>query len=230
MIILIYTARPPGTSGLEVDFVLPEFVQNEARVPRRPVGVGVTELFFVVGMCAFGFAQKPGKFVDGYFVHDISSGWSRFAVRRRKPSRALWYNFERMTGLTQNYRLVYEIVRDQARGTHLTPAEVFAFAKTKHKSIGFTTVYRALARMRELGLVSEISLPGTESAYYEPAGSVHAHFRCDACGGIEDIDYALAPKLVEELARKHRLDVQGVSINLRGTCRHCTDRAASSAG
>jgi Fe2+ or Zn2+ uptake regulation protein len=60
------------------------------------------------------------------------------------------------SGLTKNYRLVHEIVREQARGTHLAPADVFALAKAKQKGIGVTTVYRALARLRELGLVSEI--------------------------------------------------------------------------
>ena len=142
----------------------------------------------------------------------------------------MWYNFERMPDLTKNYRLVYEIVREQARGTHLAPADVFALAKTRHKGIGFTTVYRALARLCDLGLVSEISLPGAQSAYYERAWPAHAHFRCDACGDIKDIDYALAPKLVEELARKNRLNVQDVSISLHGTCAQCTDRAASPAG
>jgi Fe2+ or Zn2+ uptake regulation protein len=134
------------------------------------------------------------------------------------------------SGLTKNYRLVHEIVREQARGTHLAPADVFALAKTKQKGIGFTTVYRALARLRELGLVSEISLPGAESAYYEPAGAAHAHFRCDTCGTIEDIDYALDSDVVRDLARRHAIAVHDVSLSLHGTCRRCTDRAASPAG
>ena len=147
----------------------------------------------------------------------------------------MWYNLGRMpslseTTLTKNYRLVYEIVRGQVRGTHLAPADVFALAKNKQKGIGFTTVYRALARLRELGLVSEISLPGAPSAYYEPAWPAHAHFRCDACGGIEDVDYSLSREVVDDLARKHRLSVHDVSLSLHGTCRQCTDRGASPAG
>ena len=132
--------------------------------------------------------------------------------------------------LTKNYRLVYDIVREQTRGTHLAPADVFALAKRKHKGIGFTTVYRALARLRELGLVSEISLPGSLSAYYEQAWPAHAHFRCDGCGGIKDVEYSLSPEIVDGLARKHRLNVHDVSISLHGTCSQCTDRAASPAG
>ncbi len=134
------------------------------------------------------------------------------------------------SGLTKNYRLVYDIVREQARGTHLAPADVFTLAKSKRQGIGFTTVYRALARLRELGLVSEISLPGAGSAYYEPAGAAHAHFRCEACGAIEDIEYALDSDVVGDLARRHAITVHDVSLSLHGTCRRCTDRVASPEG
>jgi Fe2+ or Zn2+ uptake regulation protein len=131
--------------------------------------------------------------------------------------------------MTKNYRLVYDIVREQTRGAHLAPADVFTLAKKKRQGIGFTTVYRALARLREMGLVSEISVPGAESAYYESAGPAHAHFRCEECGAIEDIDYALDPNVVKEIARKHAIAVRDVSLSLHGKCRLCRDRAASPA-
>ncbi len=129
--------------------------------------------------------------------------------------------------MTKNYRLVYDIVREQTRGAHVAPADVFTLAKKKRHGIGFTTVYRALARLRELGLVSEISVPGADSSYYETAGPEHAHFRCEKCGTIEDIDYALDSSIVNEIARKHAIAVRDVSLNLRGKCRRCTDRTES---
>ncbi len=129
--------------------------------------------------------------------------------------------------MTKNYRLVYDIVREQARGSHLAPADVFTIAKKKRQAIGFTTVYRALARLRELGLVSEISVPGAESSYYETTGPAHAHFRCEHCGAIEDIDYALDANVLSEIARKHAIAVRDVSLSLHGKCRRCTGRAES---
>ncbi len=131
--------------------------------------------------------------------------------------------------MTKNYRLIYDIVREQSRGSHLAPADVFTLAKAKRRGIGFTTVYRALARLRELGLVSEISVPGAESSYYETAGPAHAHFRCEDCCAIQDIDYALDSSVLDEIARKHAVAVRDVSLSLRGKCRRCTDRAGSPA-
>ncbi|MBV8726855.1 MAG: transcriptional repressor, partial [Candidatus Eremiobacteraeota bacterium] len=73
--------------------------------------------------------------------------------------------------------MINDIVRRQAHGVHLSVADVYARAKKRRPGIGFTTVYRALARLRDLGLISEIRLPGAEGAYYEAAGEAHAHFR-----------------------------------------------------
>lgn len=128
--------------------------------------------------------------------------------------------------LAKNYRMIYDLIREQGAGRHLAVADVFALARQRQPGIGETTVYRALARLREMGLVSEIQLPGTDNAFYETAGSAHAHFRCDSCGKIEDIDYTLAPKTVVELARKHGAEVTEVLVSLHGRCSNCRDRGA----
>lgn len=126
--------------------------------------------------------------------------------------------------LAKNYRMIYEIVREQGPGRHLAVADVYALAKSRQPGIGETTVYRALARLRDLGLVSEIQLPGADNAFYEPAGSAHAHFRCGVCGKVEDVEYTLAPKIVASLARKHDAEVSEVLLSLHGRCSHCKDR------
>ena len=126
--------------------------------------------------------------------------------------------------LAKNYRMIYEIVREQGPGRHLAVADVFALAKLRQAGIGETTVYRALARLRDLGLVSEIQLPGADSAIYEPAGAAHAHFRCDVCGKVEDVEYTVAPKIVAGLARQHDAEVSEVLVSLHGRCSQCRDR------
>ena len=126
--------------------------------------------------------------------------------------------------LAKNYRLIDQILREQGPGTHLSAAEVHALAKTRQPGIGFTTVYRALGRLHSLGLVCEILLPGAGSAFYETAASPHAHFRCESCGKVEDIDYVMSRKTVEQLARRHDAHVSEVSVTLHGTCATCRDR------
>ncbi len=128
--------------------------------------------------------------------------------------------------LAKNYRLVHDVVQQQGRGRHLSVAEVHDLAKTLRPGIGFTTVYRALGRLRSLGLVSEILLPGADSAYYEPAGAPHAHLRCERCGSVSDVDYMIPKRVIGDLAQKHHAQVTDVTLTLHGRCANCTNRDA----
>lgn len=123
--------------------------------------------------------------------------------------------------LTKNYRLVHDIVHEQGRGRHLAMADLYALAKDRQPGIGFTTVYRALLRLRDLGLVSEILLPGADSAYYEPASEAHAHFRCVGCGAVKDLAYVVPASVVQSLASENDLTVDDVSVSLHGRCASC---------
>lgn len=123
--------------------------------------------------------------------------------------------------LSKNHRLVQEILTEQGRGRHLAISDLFEIAKARRPGIGFTTVYRAVTRLRDLGLVDEILLPGAQRAFYEPHGEKHAHFRCTSCGAVEDVDYALPSTVAFQLAAKLGGRVAGVDLSLHGTCAHC---------
>lgn len=123
--------------------------------------------------------------------------------------------------LPKNYRLIYEIVEKSGIGRHLTPSEIYAKARKRRPGIGFSTVYRGLERLRELGLVSELQVPGADAATYEPAGPRHAHFRCSACGGIEDVAYAIPARTVKALAAQHGFKIETERVTFEGRCAVC---------
>lgn len=128
--------------------------------------------------------------------------------------------------LPKNYQLIYEIVAKSGLGRHLTPAEIYAKAIKRRPGIGFSTVYRGLERLRNLGLVSEVCLPGAESAAYEPAGPEHAHFRCRACGAIEDVEYAIPVRILRGIAFRHGFEVETERVTLEGRCAACSRSTA----
>jgi Fe2+ or Zn2+ uptake regulation protein len=127
----------------------------------------------------------------------------------------------RTTGLSKNHRLVYDIVREQGVGTHLPMTQVFELARARQSAIGFTTVYRALSRLRDLGLVAEICMPGSECAVYEPAAPPHANFRCTACAVVEDVPYAVSEAVTTQLAADHGYAIDRVEVALTGLCPRC---------
>ena len=123
--------------------------------------------------------------------------------------------------LPRNYQLVYDVVREQASGLHATSSEIFAEARRRQPRIGYSTVYRALNRLRDLGLILEVRVPGAPSALYEPVSPGHAHFLCSRCGRVDDLDCSLAPSVLEDLTRNRRIEVTGVSLTLHGVCASC---------
>jgi len=125
------------------------------------------------------------------------------------------------SSLPKNYQLLYDIVEASGLGRHLTPSEIYAKAVKRRPGIGFSTVYRGLQRLRDLGLVSELYVPGVESASYEPVGPHHAHFRCSKCGEIEDVEYAIPARTINALARDHGLQIERERVTFEGRCAAC---------
>ena len=132
------------------------------------------------------------------------------------------------TRLSKNHRLVYEIVQEQGLGHHLPMSELYELARTRRPGIGFTTVYRALTRLRDLGLVSELALPGADSAYYEIAGPEHAHFRCTECGHVDNVKFTLPHDVCTRIAGELGVQVTGADVSLHGRCHACATASIAS--
>ena len=123
--------------------------------------------------------------------------------------------------LTKNHRLVYDILSEHGAGTHLTMAQLHELARTRRPGIGFTTVYRGVTRLRDMGLISEIVIPGADSAVYEPASQPHAHFRCTQCGRVDDLQYTLPATATSKLSVDNGFHVDSIELSLHGRCRDC---------
>ena len=127
----------------------------------------------------------------------------------------------RRPALPKNYQLIYEIVERSGIGRHLTSSDIYAKALKRRPGIGFSTVYRGLERLRDLGMVSELYVPGADAAAYEPAGPRHAHFRCRKCGEIEDVPYAIPPRTLRTLALEHGFAIDEERVTFEGRCASC---------
>ena len=123
--------------------------------------------------------------------------------------------------LPKNYQLIYDIVEASGVGRHLTPAQIYTKALKRRPGIGFSTVYRGLERLRDLGLISELRVPGVEAATYEPSGPRHAHFRCSECGEIEDVAYVVPPRTLKTLAMQHGFTIENERVTFEGRCTDC---------
>ncbi len=131
--------------------------------------------------------------------------------------------------LPTNYQLVYDVVRGLEPGLHAPAADIYTRAKALKASLGYSTVYRALDRLCQMGLVLELHLPGMNAALYEQARSGHAHFVCRACGRIEDVDCDVPAEAIHSFVRSRDGDVEEIILTVHGRCTACRSASIATA-
>ena len=118
---------------------------------------------------------------------------------------------------------------------HLTAEELCDALRAGGISVGKSTVYRALDKLAESGLVRRFSMAPGESACYQYAGGhsdtcrAHFHLKCTVCGTLYHIECEHLDELTAHLGAKHSFTVDYAKTVLYGTCDPCR-RALSAMG
>lgn len=123
---------------------------------------------------------------------------------------------------TRQKRAVREALGRAARP--LSPLEALELARQHVPGLGLATVYRALHALVAGGEAAPVALPG-EPPRYERAGlGEHAHFVCDGCRRVYDLEPVPAPPAPPGFESR-RLEVV-----LHGLCAGCNDGSAPARG
>ncbi|MBO5214624.1 MAG: transcriptional repressor [Clostridia bacterium] len=112
-----------------------------------------------------------------------------------------------------------DVIYETLAGTKTHPdAEwVYETAKRTCPSLGIATVYRNLKRLSEKGQIVAIET-SNGSVHYDACVKEHAHFICEKCGKILDIDFPEVPFTEAENAG---YEVHRGKVVLYGLCPHC---------
>ncbi|HKL20414.1 MAG TPA: transcriptional repressor [Tichowtungia sp.] len=119
-----------------------------------------------------------------------------------------------------------EIFREVAMtGEHPDAETVFKRVRKRMPTVSHDTVYRTLASLEEMGLVSRVD-PVCGRARYDANCDSHHHFVCKQCGLIEDIyldgkKEIPLPRGIQDLG-----NVDSVHLQVRGVCNGCERKSA----
>jgi Fur family peroxide stress response transcriptional regulator len=119
-----------------------------------------------------------------------------------------------------------EIFREVAMtGEHPDAETIFTRVRKRLPTISHDTVYRTLASLEEMGLVSRVD-PVCGRARYDANCDLHHHFVCTECGLIEDVylDEKTAiplPGGIQDLG-----NIDSVHLQVRGVCNGCGSKSA----
>jgi len=124
---------------------------------------------------------------------------------------------------TRQKRAITAALAGEARP--LSAPELLEHCRASVVTLSLSTVYRAIKRMLEEGMIRAVELPGETPRYElaERAAHHHHHFHCDACDRVFDVEGC--PKGLEALVPRG-FRMRGHSIVLNGTCGDCTKPAA----
>jgi Fur family peroxide stress response transcriptional regulator len=121
--------------------------------------------------------------------------------------------------LTRQRRLVLEALQQSRE--HLDASELYQLVRIRDPKISLATVYRTLALLKEMGLVSEQRL-GEEHGHFEMVPQTpHYHFTCRHCGRVIEFELPNLAEALQRMADQQGLCIQSVQLAISGLCDSC---------
>lgn len=105
------------------------------------------------------------------------------------------------------------------RTDHPTAEQILQSLNQDAPTSSQATVYSSLQALRDVGLVREVLLE-EGVCRYDANVAMHHHFRCKACGSIEDIAWDQVEG-VEFKKMRPGLQVDDYELTVHGLCEHC---------
>ena len=107
--------------------------------------------------------------------------------------------------------------------SHISAEEIYAQVRARYPLINISTVYRTLELLKEVELVTEISLGDGRVRYHCMGNGHHHHLVCQKCGAIIDVEESILNPLGAEIQQKYNFKVNMKHVALFGLCARCRE-------
>ena len=106
--------------------------------------------------------------------------------------------------------------------SHISAEEIYAQVRAHYPQVNISTVYRTLELLKELELVTEISLGDGRVRYHCMGKGHHHHLVCQECGAIIDLDESALFLLRDTLLRDYKFVADLRHLAIFGRCVNCS--------
>jgi len=100
---------------------------------------------------------------------------------------------------------------------HATIEEIYESIKTSFPSMSLATIYKNIASLKEQHIVSEVC--NHNKPKFEITKEPHAHFICQKCNKIEDIEFS--QNIINDI--EHRYPDSKKELYIYGLCKNCKE-------
>lgn len=127
--------------------------------------------------------------------------------------------FLREKGIKPSYqrKRIYEYLNDERN--HPTVNQIYSMLIHDIPTLSKATVYNTMNLFSQEGLVDILSIEGSEARFDIHPEKPHAHFKCDVCNTIFDIDIEIPRLSLEKALGVATIETQ--TINFTGRCGKC---------
>jgi Fur family ferric uptake transcriptional regulator len=111
-------------------------------------------------------------------------------------------------------------------GKHATVDEISAHFAKSGRSVGVTTIYRQLEKLKQSGKVRKLIIDGISGACYQYVGELEAdslRLKCDRCGKLYSLECGEADNLGRHILKSHKFRIDPAKTVFYGECDSCQD-------
>ena len=116
----------------------------------------------------------------------------------------------------------------ESRVDHPAVQQLYLAIKPRMPNISLFTVYRTMNALESAGMVFRVAT-WKGHARYDATVEAHAHFLCETCGRIDDVDDEQCPDIMPMLVHGVRGTINRMDIMMSGQCAECAARAKQEA-
>ncbi len=115
-------------------------------------------------------------------------------------------------------------------GQHVSVDELYDRVRTIDKSVGYSTVWRNLKLICEVGLATEVNVGDGVTRYDRVTRKPHGHLYCIGCKKLLEFDLEKVAGGLAEAALNEDFDIENFKVEIEGFCKSCrkeSDKHAS---
>ena len=101
---------------------------------------------------------------------------------------------------------------------YLTADTIYTDLKKDNPELSLGTVYRNLTKLTEIGAIKKVSLPNQVDKFDKNLDP-HAHFICDECGSITDINISGVDSFLNKISDEEGISIRKYDLTLNGKCK-----------
>lgn len=123
---------------------------------------------------------------------------------------------------TRPRRLIADhLVELAAKGEDFTTDDLWQELREVEPKMGRATVFRAVEKLVDLGLLDRIEFADGTHHYRVCGGTHHHHLTCTHCHRVVEIDICLPQEQLAAIGKQTHFAIEGHALTLFGRCEDC---------